>query len=166
MPSMASIIDGNNAMAGYSRMCRANCLINCHSKNSNCNRGRLTKCQVVDSARSLDTKENHKVVVKEEGKPDQKYMSLTEPLWTKSFDSRKSDLSHREQSGNQLCLGDHSNPTNNFPLTSSNQSWPSWTSGKSSKDLPPADSTFEFNMEVSISFGSFLPYYLSDDYSL
>ena len=115
--------------------CRANCLINCHSKNSNCNRGGLTKCQVVDSARRLDTKENHKVVVKEEGKPDQKYMSLTEPLWTKSFDSRKSDLSHREQSGDQLCLGDHSNPTNNFPLTSSNQSWPSWTSGKSSKDL-------------------------------
>ena len=84
---------------------------------------------MVNSARCLDAKENHKVVVEEEGKPDQKYMSLTESLWTKSFDSRKSDLSHREQSGNQLCLGDHSNPTNNSRLTSSNQSWPSWTSG-------------------------------------
>ena len=93
---------------------------------------------MVNSARRLDAKENHKVVVEEEGKPDQKYMSLTESLWTKSFDSRKSDISHREQRVEQVCLGDHSNPTNNFPLTSSNQSWPSWTSGTSSKDLSPA----------------------------
>ena len=28
----------------------------------------------------LNAKENHKVVVEEEGKPDQKYMSLTESL--------------------------------------------------------------------------------------
>ena len=75
-------------MADYSRRCPANYLINCHSKNCNCNRGGFTKCQVVDSARCLDAKENHKVVVEEKGKPDQKYMSLTEPLWTKSFDSR------------------------------------------------------------------------------
>ena len=72
---------------------------------------------MVDSARCLDAKENHKVVVEEKGKPDQKYMSLTEPLWTKSFYSYKSDNSHREQSGDQLCLGGHSNPTNNSLLT-------------------------------------------------
>ena len=53
---------------------------------------------MVNSARRLDAKENHKVVVEEEGKPDQKYMSLREPLWTKSFDSCKPDISHREQS--------------------------------------------------------------------
>ena len=41
---------------------------------------RAHQVPMVDSARRLDTKENHKVVVKEEGKPDQKYMSLTEPL--------------------------------------------------------------------------------------
>ena len=80
---------------------------------------------MVDSARCLDAKENHKVVAEEKGKPDQKYMSLTEPLWTKSFYSCKSDLSHREESGNQLSLGDHSKSTNNSLLASSNQSWPS-----------------------------------------
>ena len=51
---------------------------------------------MVDSARRLDAKENHKVVVKEKGKLEQKYMSLmrlTEPLWAKSSESLVSSTS-------------------------------------------------------------------------
>ena len=58
----------------------------------------------VDSARCLDAKENHKVVVKEKGKPDQKYMSLTEPLWTKSFDARAASLTSENRAATNSAM--------------------------------------------------------------
>ena len=96
MPNIASIIGGNNG-----RLLKEVPQQELHLQQQGL---RVNRVSMVESARCLDAKENHKVVVKEKGKLGQKYMSLTEPLWTKSF--YKSDNSHREQSGDQLCLGD------------------------------------------------------------